>query len=363
MPAEREKEMKRILGILAGIILTGLIVVSAVSLAQQPQTDTGVNVMVQGERVFQGPEGPPPPPGDTFVFVSSESFEGKPVKGAPYSAQAVTESTQTLGDGNRIVNKVTSSLYRDSEGRTRREQTLKHIGGFENSGEPIQTIFINDPVARVSYALDSRSHVAHKSTPFRIELAVPPGAPGTPLPAGPGGEKFVRVEPGSGDRTYLRTQTAPLPGPPLPGAVGPGPDGERFNLKTEEGIATTFVFSRDKGTDANVVRESLGKQVIEGVEADGTRTTRTIPAGQIGNDRPIEIVNERWYSPELQIVVMTRHSDPRLGETIYRLTNISRTEPAKALFEVPGGYTIKEGMLAPGVPPARMRKPANPDER
>jgi len=353
--------MKRILGILAGITLTGLIVVSAVSLAQQQQTETGVGVMVQGERVFQGPEGPPPPPGDTFVFVSSESFEGKPVKGAPYSAQAVTESIQTLGDGNRIVNKMTSSLYRDSEGRTRREQTLKNIGGFENSGEPVQTIFINDPVARISYALDSRSHVAHKSTPFRIELAVPAGSPGTPLPPGPGGEKFVRVEPGSGDRTYLRTQTAPLPGSPPPGAVGP--DSERFNWKTEEGGGTTFVFSRDKVTDAIVTTESLGKQVIEGVEAEGTRTTRTIPAGQIGNDRPIEIVNERWYSPELQVVVMTRHSDPRLGETIYRLTNISRTEPAKSLFEVPGGYTIKEGMLAPGVQPARMRKPANPEEK
>ena len=353
--------MKRILGILAGIALTGLIVVSAVSLAQQPQTETGAGVMVQGERVFQGPEGPPPP-GDTFVFVSSESFEGKPVKGAPYSALAVTESIQTLGDGNRIVNKMTSSLYRDSEGRTRREQTLKHIGGFENSGEPIQTIFINDPVARVSYALDSRSHVAHKSTPFRIELAMPAGVPGAAPPPGPGGEKFVRVEPGSGDRTYVRTQTAPLSGQP-PGAPGPGLEGERFNVKTEQGGGTNFVFTRDKGTDTNAVTDSLGKQVIEGVEAEGTRTTRTIPAGQIGNDRPIEIVNERWYSPELQMVVMTRNSDPRFGETIYRLTNISRTEPAKSLFEVPGGYTIKEGMLPPGAPPARMRKSANPEER
>src|SRR6266850_8431018 len=167
--------MKRIFGILVGFTLTGLVVVSVVALAQQPQPAPDRNVVVETQ-VFQGPEGPPPPSGDTFVFMSSEvNFEGKPVKAAPYSAQSVTESTQTLGDGNRIVNKVTSSLYRDSEGRTRREQTLKHIGGFENSGEPIQTIFINDPVARVSYALDSRSHVAHKSTPFRIELAVPAG--------------------------------------------------------------------------------------------------------------------------------------------------------------------------------------------
>ena len=358
--------MKRILGILAGVTLTGLIVASAVSLAQQPQPASGGGVMVQRERVFQGPEGPPPPPGDTFVFVSSEvSFEGKPVKGAPYSAQAVTESTQTLGDGNRIVNKVTSSLYRDSEGRTRREQTLKAIGGFENGGEPIETIFINDPVAQVSYALDSRSHVAHKSMPFRFERSpLPAMAPLMALPPGPSGEKFVRVEPGSGERTYVRTQIAPLAGPP-PGAPGPGPEGETFNLKTEAGGGTTFVFTREKGPDKNVVTESLGKQVIEGVEAEGTRTTITIPAGQIGNDRQIEIVNERWYSPELQMVVMTRHSDPRLGETIYRLTNISRTEPEKSLFEVPAGYTVKEGMQAPmpGIQPARFKKPANPEEK
>ncbi len=83
--------------------------------------------------------------------------------------------------------------------------------------------------------------------------------------------------------------------------------------------------------------------MIEGVEAEGTRTTMTIPAGEIGNERPIEIVSERWYSPELQLVVMTRHSDPRSGETTYKLTNINRTEPAKSLFEVPAGYTIKEG--------------------
>ena len=69
-----------------------------------------------------------PPPGD-FVFISPEmGFNGKLVKGAPYSAQAVTESTQTLGDGNRIVRKSTATVYRDSEGRTRREQSFKAIG-------------------------------------------------------------------------------------------------------------------------------------------------------------------------------------------------------------------------------------------
>ncbi len=357
--------MKRILGILAGIALTGLVVVSvvALALAQQPQPAPDRNVVFE-TRVFQGPEGPPPPSGDTFVFMSSEvNFEGKPVKAAPYSAQAVTETTQTLGDGNRIVNKVTTSLYRDSEGRTRRDQTLKLLGGVGEGGEPLQTIFINDPVAGVSYALDSRSHVAHKSMPFHLErMTMRANSPDGPPPPGAGGEKSVRVEAGSGERIEIRTQTAPLAGPP-PGV--PSPEGEQFSLRTEGGVGSNFMFVRkDKDPNHNVVKESLGKQVFEGVEAEGTRSTFTIPAGEIGNERPIEVVNERWYSPELQMVVMSRHTDPRFGETIYRLTNISRDEPGKSLFEVPAGYTVKEGM--PGPPAAggvqmRMRKPGNPE--
>ena len=107
--------------------------------------------------------------------------------------------------------------------------------------------------------------------------------------------------------------------------------------------------------ERNARKESLGKQVIEGVEAEGTRTTFTIPAGEIGNERAIEIVSERWYSPELQAVVMTRHSDPRFGETSYKLTNISRTEPDRSLFELPAGFVLKEGSMPSRM---RMKKPA-----
>ena len=123
--------------------------------------------------------------------------------------------------------------------------------------------------------------------------------------------------------------------------------------------ATTFVFRSKPG---NEVKEQLGKQTIEGVEAEGTRTTVTIPAGEIGNERAIEIVSERWYSPELQLVVMTRHSDPRFGETTYKLTNINRTEPVKSLFEVPAGYTVKEGPnFVPAIAPLRTRRPGHPE--
>jgi hypothetical protein len=88
--------------------------------------------------------------------------------------------------------------------------------------------------------------------------------------------------------------------------------------------------------------ESLGKQTIEGVEAEGTRTTVTIPAGQIGNERALEIVSERWYSAALQEVVLSKYRDPRFGEHTYRLKNISRTEPAHSLFEPPADYTVSE---------------------
>jgi len=89
-------------------------------------------------------------------------------------------------------------------------------------------------------------------------------------------------------------------------------------------------------------RPRLRLMNFEGVEAEGMRTTLTIPAGKIGNELPIDIVNERWYSPELQVLVMTRHTDPRFGENSYKLTNISRTEPARELFEIPAGYILKE---------------------
>lgn len=273
------------------------------------------------ERQIEGPRGVrvPAPPGhpvgdDTVVFVSSEmSFDGRVVKGAPYSAQAVTESTRSLGDGNRIKHKNSASVYRDSEGRTRRDQELGAVGPWAMTGDPQQTVFINDPVAGVNYVLDPRTRTARKMPPLRISFS--PGAAPT------AGEKF-RIE----RDLVLSSTVQAAPHPPVVGA----PMG-RYRVSSDA---------------ENRKTESLGKQVIEGVEAEGTRTTTTIPAGEIGNEQPINIVWEKWYSPELQTVVMSRHNDPLVGETIYRLTNISRGEPARTLFEVPGDYTIKE-MPAP----------------
>jgi hypothetical protein len=308
---------------------------------------------VFSELVFLGPEGAPPPDRNV-VFVASESFTGKVVKGAPYSGEAVTETIQTLSDGNRIVNKFTNSVYRDSEGRTRREQSLKGLGVLGSGDEPLQTIFIHDPVAGVTYSLDSKSRVAQKSTPFRFELSKNPGGGITTTQS----QTFeFKLREGAASGNVITT--APL-GTSVEAARVPHPGVDHFMMRTEGGPGGTYAFRTSKAP-GNEVKEQLGKQMIEGVEAEGTRTTVTIPTGEIGNERPIEIVSERWYSPELQLVVMTRHSDPRFGETTYKLTNISRTEPAKTLFEVPADYTIKTYLVGPGVAPLRTRKLTNPE--
>jgi TonB family protein len=309
--------------ILGGLLVPAFALASAAAIfSQQP---AGGTMIYQREPAIQEPGSAPRTPrpdDDTFFYVTSEmSFDGKLVKGAPYSAQAVTEMTQTLSDGNRIVNKSTASIYRDSEGRTRREQTLRAIGPFATTGESPQTIFINDPVTGVSYTLDTRTHVARKMQSFHWEYKT----------AGPDGS----------ERASVTTVTARSSERGEGKGEGKG-EGWAFSIpRTPEGDVGFAIAGR--ADSKQVKNESLGNEKIEGVEAEGRRTTITIAAGVIGNERPIEIVDERWYSPALQTVVRSRHSDPRFGETIYRLTNIDRSEPDKSLFEVPADYTIKGG--------------------
>lgn len=264
----------------AACLLT--LILCAPAFAQDPPTD-------DGRRGHGGHGGRGPfPGGPGFGFIESEMrFGGKTVKGAPYSAKAVTEFVQTLSDGTKITRRNEATIYRDSEGRTRREQKLNAVGPFATQGDAPQLVFITDPVAGVAYSLNARDKTARKMT--------------------------------------LHT--------------GPPSDAPRPRQSSQ---AKT---------------ESLGRQIIEGVACDGTRSTITIPAGQIGNDRPIEIVSERWYSPELQVVVLSKHSDPRLGEHTYRLTNINRSEPAVTLFQVPTDYTIKERGNRPGGFGSKMGRP------
>lgn len=278
---------------------------------------------LSGEGLAQIPGGPPPR--DNFEYIGARMFfegEGpgdKVVKGVPYSADSVTEATQLLADGNQINHQEKATVYRDSEGRTRRETSLTNVGPWSASGGPHQLIHINDPVAGVNYMLDPREKTAIKLT--REPLA---------------GRHMKEVG-------MKAAQTAEQP------PEGPGFQRLTVEASQSDGGGTGAVVAVEKvrveGAESSAQRtsEPLGTQVMEGLEVQGTRTTETIPAGSIGNVNPITIVNERWYSPELQVYVMTKHSDPRFGETVTQLTNISRQEPALALFQVPPDYTIKEG--------------------
>jgi hypothetical protein len=98
--------------------------------------------------------------------------------------------------------------------------------------------------------------------------------------------------------------------------------------------------------------EPLGTKQIDGLTVVGTKRTEVIPVGRIGNDRPIEITDERWESVDLKVLVHSKHHDPRTGDAEYRLTNVSRSEPARELFQPPPDYAITE---APPPPPAPRR--------
>jgi hypothetical protein len=284
-------------------------------------------------------------------FISHEfNFDGKVVKDAPYSADAVTETIQTLADGNRIVRNSSSKIYRDSAGRTRREQAMKVVGPWAVSGEAPVMITINDPVSGVFYNLNSSSKTAHKMTAFRmgdmsedskaaaelrakmkdkLKLKAANGAE-VGVSTGVVNEVVIKRSANAADLTVTQNVVGAPPGAVV-SAVAAG-----VPMTVGGGVMAWT-------SDAEANQESLGTQSIEGVMAEGTRMTLTIPAGKIGNDRPIVTVNERWYSPELQTVVLTKNSDPRMGETTYRLTNINRSEPDPSLFQVPADYTVDEG--------------------
>jgi hypothetical protein len=142
------------------------------------------------------------------------------------------------------------------------------------------------------------------------------------------------------DGTTLTARAVPPPGTGGRGRGEVAAGTIRLNLNGQSLTMTSGQFVHDVG-DAKT--EQLGKMFIAGVQADGTRTTTTIPAGEIGNERPINIVDERWYSPELQMTVMTKRSDPRSGETNFSLKNINRSSPPPYLFEVPSDYTVSAG--------------------
>jgi hypothetical protein len=246
------------------------------------------NMMFQREKL---------PAGEISFFGAEMATAGELVTAAPYSATATEETTQVLADGNRIVNKNSSFVARDSQGRTRREIALNHIGPLQVDSPKM--VFINDPTSHTQYIFT------------------------------PGGEasKIIRKE----------------------GTWTEGPQiidlrearERRTKEKTFFSVQGVHESQASSESKEQVKHEELGTQNIEGVSAEGKRDTVTIPAGQIGNERPIDIVSETWFSPELHTTVLRKHSDPRVGETVFRLTEIKRAEPDAGLFQAPAGTKLR----------------------
>jgi len=219
--------------------------------------------------------------------------------GVPYLADEFNETTQILFDGNRITHKTLTKLYRDSEGRTRREFYRINSQGVPDDS-PV-SISIVDDAAGVLYTLDPRTHTARKREMRIATNSKPANTTGT---------------------------TAQQPG----------------------------AQARPAATRRESRSESLGSQLIEGFNTEGTRTTTVIPAGEDGNEQPVETVSERWFSPELHISLLMKYDDPRSGQRVIHVTNIRLEEPSPDLFQVPPDYTVEE--IQPPVPIAQT-KPAD----
>jgi hypothetical protein len=241
--------------------------------------------------------------GTPFYVIDMEVLDAQPftskaaVRGAAFSADAVTEFVQVLSDGNRIERRFSSAVARDSRGRTRREQEVALLGPLAPlQSEPPSLVTITDPETGMNYTLDSRQKVAHRSYVGMKQIL-----------------ELTKIAPSKIEYPKLLERQALVGATPKP-------------------VVKTTSMSA----------EQLGTRQIEGVAAEGTRTTMTIPPGQIGNIGPIEVVTERWFSKELQEAVLITRRDPRSGETTYRLTNIVRAEPPPDLFMVPADFEVRD---------------------
>jgi nucleotide-binding universal stress UspA family protein len=278
------------------------------------------------------PEGQPGVP----VTRAATVVETRVTTGRPYSAEATTEFVQVLGDGNKIARKSTVRVYRDSDGRTRREEL-----GTDGT---VRAVSIYDPVAHLSYVLDPATRTARKSA---MRIAYPASA------ATLSDEDKKRIEARKAtDRGSVGAGTITLVAP----AEAPSQAiAEELRKRQQAEMVVAGAGGRGRGVQTlrvaqDAKEESLGQKVVEGVVADGKRVTTVLPAGAIGNQQPITVLTEQWFSPDLEILLMTRHSDPRSGDTTYTVTNIVRAEPQASLFDVPADYAILE---SPYKAPAR----------
>jgi hypothetical protein len=305
-------------------IIFGVLVVAATAAAQQVTQQ-----VIQDKLYFEAAGAMPGPAPMIATFGGAASA----VKGAPYSAEATTESVQLLADGNRIVNKSSNKSYRDSEGRTRVEITPGATGAWMPDMKPFSVTVIDDPVSGEHITLNNNNKQATKFSVKTVTTTMTGAAGGTGK-----SQSVTMVMRSSGDSAMPMPMPMPVPIPPQ--VVG-GHATTAYVQSQAGGKMTVNAFS-SSDVKLDVKNEPLGKQVIEGVECTGTKETATIPAGAVGNDRAIETVTERWYSAELQLDVMTKTTDPRFGETTYRLGNIVRVEQPRSLFEVPADYKLED---------------------
>jgi hypothetical protein len=231
-----------------------------------------------------------------------ELLNPEPVTGSPFSAARESHSLQVLGDGTRIERTEASQFYRDSQGRTRVETGTPGAG----------MVMIQDPVGGFMIILNTADKTAQKMPAPRVAKI----STGTGAAAGAARTRVeVRNAVGAGGNVMF-TQGAMIAGPiAMPAGVGVLPQPST---------------------------EDLGTQNINGITAAGSRTTLTIATGEIGNDRPIHVVGETWYSGDLQMVVKSSNSDPRFGDTTFELAKIDRNEPDPGLFQIPADYTLSD---------------------
>ena len=263
---------------------------------------------------FQGDEGQE---AQQKVMLEVVAADAQVVKGKPYSANTTTETVQTMLDGNRIVHRTESKFYRDSEGRTRREETFGNVDPDHPS--PHETkVFIDDPVKGISFILDPGSKSADTMVRVRDDQNADDDA------------SRVMVKSIKDRETFVKDGAVVEPDGPAPMVV---------KFRNDRSNPDTLLL---QVTDENrqVVKEDLGTKNIEGVDCTGTRRTTTIPAGAIGNEKPISIVTETWFAPAIGAVVQSTSDDPRFGKTTYQLTNLQLNEPQRSLFEPPADFKV-----------------------
>jgi len=261
-------------------------------------------------------------PNAVFQYFSTEAVPAMPliaqkaVTGRPMAATESRHTLQVLADGTRIERRENSKYYRDSDGRTRTESA---------DGTHVN---ITDPANGSTVEMNTAAHSARRSG-FTRSFTFKTGSDDK-LPS-PSLLRQDKVEAEArGFSTATLTATAGLEG------HMEVLDGQQ--IQTTPGSVVVVRRGDPAGAAKEAKAENLGMQNVNGVLAEGTRTTITIPAGEIGNDRPISIVNEKWVSTSLGMLVKSVNSDPRFGETTYELTDIREGVQDPALFQVPADY-------------------------